>query len=568
MMRHLLAAIALAALIALWWLPQEAELSGEVFLRTPGASEIPEDLPHLKIGSEPDRSSEVVPDLATLVRRFPAVDRLRVGGYGLPEWEWSSFQGEIDFEADSLDVAPGIRHLSWPRRLVLGEEWVVEGVAEDLANIHLDGPGGRAASTAPEDGVFTLKTRPRALGRFLYRLKADRGGEWALDVEVIEPMPPTVLWLEGAPSFEARHFKEWLVDRGGRAVVVSRVSRDRLRTERGGFEAGERPGLGDLSPFDLVIIDPEFKPPQGLSDWLQEGGGVLLRIDASDDLDKVRLPGKTYSLRSIDDLDRWAVAPRFPGDEPLAEISIVAREVAREVLAREVAREVPGTSVYEVSGTSIVAREVPGTSVHEVPGTSVTTVPLLEDAAGRFLGVWHPRGLGREGVQLVHDTYRWRLEGEETTYGRFWSGLLSTLARSADSERVIFPEGPLFVDEPIDLHFLDKPEHDASATVTSPSGELVSLTVHAGRARWWPRTEGWHQIVDAWVYVQASSWETWRGVRSIEATRRAALRPVLRAAEDRVDEDSREIPDRFLLWTLFLVSIFSLWAYERFQGKR
>lgn len=490
-----------------------------------------------------------LPDLAFLARHHPEIHRLRVAGHGLPPWEWQAFGGAVEPVGETrLDA--GVRQASWRRRIALGEDLVVRGVAEGTGTLGLEGPGGTEGSVDVDgEATFELRARPRDAGRFLYRWVFAAGDgelrrQGTVDVVVDQPAPVAVLWLEDAPGFETRHFKSWLTARQGKIAIRSRTSRDRYRDEFHNISGLDLSPLdpGLLERFDLVVIDDAtlaaLRPAEAatLRSAVEERGlGLLVR--ASPDAPERKLadawPG--FRVADVADLDEMSVSALWPGAEPTTPLDVAAREI--------------------------------------VPGGGAD--PVVGDESGRWLVASRVAGVGEVGLSLLHGTYRWILEGHPEHHGRFWSRVIGALARRAEKRsRWVLPAGPIFVDEPIELG-LQTGEPLPAATVAPEGGVETRLALSQDvlepsrwHARWWPRQPGWHQLAGveaaAWLWVEdAGGWSAWRQARRRSATRQRA---VLGPSETETPEESprrREELPRVWLYLTFLVSVGYLWGDER-----
>lgn len=574
-------ALAVASLLVLALRPTYvAEMPSRVaVLWTPGAAalempgEIPDDALLFAVGAAPaPPEARPIPDLAWLARHHPEVGELRVVGHGLREWEWTAM-GEATVVEPRLEAPfdAGIREIDWPRRLTLGDRLTVRGALSDADTVRLEGPGGVVDEAAGDDGgIFRLHDRPRAAGRFLYRVVVERRGvrvaEETLDVTVAPPRPLDVLWLEDAPSFETRHFKTWLAERGGRLAVRSRISRERFRTEFQGF--GDRPALslsplgdGLLERFDVVVVDPESLAAlpsaerEVLMQQVSEGLGLLIRVGPTGEA------SAGFEIAAIEGIDELSVVLE---DGALAGIDGIV-------------------SPLTVPPLTVAAREI-------VSGDALR--PLLVDRSGRLLAATRPQGLGEVGVTLLDGTYRWRLEGRADAHGALWSALLGAVTRpEGAATRWLVPRGPLRVDAPVELTLAV--HGDAATTpiqrveVRAEDGSVRRLEAvedpaapELRRVSWWPETFGWHLFrggdvdggsddagaAELWLWAApAASWATWDAARCRDATRRVAR---LRNAPAARSTPRRAPWPRWPSYAVFLLCVAYLWIVERRRPAR
>ena len=194
-------------------------------------------------------------------------------------------------------------------------------------------------------------------------------------------MPLRVLVLQGAPRFETRHLKNWLAEEGGRIAIRSTISQDRYRTDF--LNLSER-DLSRLTPavlrtFDAVILDGRVLA--ALSDTerrvlrmavREEGLGVLLGPD----------------LLNLNDGPSERFFHPFEG-RPLDEA-----EQRRVRLAWE---------------NTVLASSIPAEPYAIAPAWGVAL--LMQDEAGHGVAAMRLQGMGRVGLSLATETYRWVLEG-------------------------------------------------------------------------------------------------------------------------------------------------------------
>ncbi len=528
--------------------------------------------------------AQSIPDAAFLTRHFTDLRRLRVVGHGLDPWQLAALSSRLQ-PGSTPPPSRGLERVSWRRSLTLGESLLVQGrwtAGEAPGRLELVGPGGveatqQIAAAQPQATrtsrlvSFSFTAKPRTTGRFLYRLRwralgesstgDPAAGDIPLDIAVSEPQPPRLLWLESAPRFETRHFKNWLASTGGLLALRTTISRDRYRRERLG-EGPQPPARltsERLRNFDLVVVDRD-----SLADLSTAEVGALRREIGDHGLGLLLLPvgerePSTSRLRRlsldidtapIEDLEELAVRLEWPGSEESTpgEPAPVLRIPAREFAIRGAVE------------------------------------PLAFDGAGRALAARKPLGTGYSGTTLVSDTFRWILEGAAPTHHRYWSHLLSSLARPRSGQRWQLPAQPSLLDRPMELVLWSAVE-SPSAELLTPAGERLTVALardgsrhgpgpHPWRGRIWPRQTGWYHLaaIESGAatdfYGQPGEpWSSW-----IEAQRRQAT--VLRAFRDAAlpsrtataghQRQRRPLP-RWPAFLLLLVSLTYLWVDEKLK---
>ncbi|MGD8376071.1 MAG: hypothetical protein PVF68_08015 [Acidobacteriota bacterium] len=491
-------------------------------------------------------SAEPIPDAAWLRRHRPGAPELEVAGHGLPPWEWDPAGPPVRW-AQRPDLSAGIREVTWPRRIPLGGLLRVRGRlarrSDDERTVLLRGPAGVVSSARIAPGAepaFTLDTVPRGTGRLVYRVGTG-GATEAIDVEVVPPRGISVLWLESAPSFETRAFRDWLRAGPGALAVRTAISRDRHRREYQGIPevdlARITPGL--LARFDLVVLDAGAWADLSASerDALRaaaedRGLGLLLRPDGEI---PAAPPWAGFRAAPVGDLERRTARVRWPGSDAGVPLDLAAREI---LLPRD-------------------------------------GVPLAVDGAGRVLAASRPDGRGRAGISLLEGTFRWALEGHPERHQRLWAFLVGSLARPDPSPRWLAPAGPVLVDAPLAVELRAPAVPVPAATVVDPAEAILPLALRQdpfepGRwtARFWPDAPGWYRLQvagGAAVSFRAQdreSWRTWQEWLRQAATTRQVATAGLQPAPSVTARGWRRLPPGPLV-ALLLGCLYILWFRER-----
>ncbi len=366
--------------------------------------------------------------------------------------------------------------LDAPTEVAIGEALPVRGRvtlgATDSAWVRLHDPAGvvDSARIAGAAGEFTLSARPRAEGALLYRVTIEsRGGEVteSLGVAVRTARPPTLLILDGSPSFETAYLKRWLESRGGALTVRTTLTRDRSRIERvnGAPDAsgGVTPAL--LSRVDAVVIDSAAlvrltgTEAGALRDAItRDGLGVLLTLST-------------------------AATPLFAGFQtPPPDSAALEHRLARVLWSG-----MPRRAKTAVEVAPLPLRHRAGLA------------PLMEDESGAWLGAAQNLGEGRLAVSLVRTPSRWQLEGEDDLFASYWSLLLGAVARDTATE-VRIEGGTPRADGRMELSLLTgsaRPELSAVA----PGGAVTPIALardpfdgRRWRGSFWPSEAGWHTL--------------------------------------------------------------------------
>ncbi|MGE4182964.1 MAG: hypothetical protein AB7J34_24350, partial [Limisphaerales bacterium] len=219
---------------------------------------------------------------------------------------------------------------------------------------------------------------------------------------------------------------------------------------------------------------------------------------------------------------------------------------------------------------------------------------LARDPQGRPLVAQASLGRGRWAYSIVLDTWRWRQHGHPDDHARFWSALLSSIARtkttttttSQGSWSLSEASQPFFVDHPVTVFWSgaqEIPPPPAEVRAGGARGEpaiplrLSPLLAEPslGQAAYWPIHPGWHKIraipdgptLDFYVHPS----QALPGVRAQladDAARRVPALPPASASAPmpgREDRSSFSAPEsrRWIRLTAFLAFVSSaagLWS--------
>lgn len=418
--------------------------------------------------------------------------------------------------------SPQFTHLTADRVLMPGQRLTVHGRVTGLtqtnpATISLEGPDGRVASAELQDAgdheaTFTLQhpTPAIAPGSFSWILRLNATDDpIVLGVHVGDPNRPRVLLLLDHPSVEGSRLQRWLTEAGSPVTSRTRVSADRHRIASfpGSPVPLERLDAPSLASFDGVVahanaldrLSPDEQ--QSLEKAIREEGLGLLILGPQEASDDGASERTTPGTPSVADARRPSkvgpvpirsplVAPWLRQPDPAAETSVASRET-RIHLFNDVRLDSP---------VSVLASDLVVPPAGQV---------LAQDPQGRPLVAGRSLGRGRWACSLVLDSWRWRQQGQEGEYARFWSTLLSALARPAMASTgawTLSPGSlPVFVDQPLSLVW------SGSAETPPPSAEVralgatdepaVALNLNRdpvepsqGRVVFWPMHPGWHTI--------------------------------------------------------------------------
>lgn len=470
-----------------------------------------------------------IPDLAALRRRHPSVGEVVITGWGLAADELVR-AGDLRLASVPAPLPSGIRAVSWPSRIVLGEDAAIRGYTDPGSLLQLASGGAQDSVRAGKDGRFEVRLTPRAAGLHAFILLAGAAADTGA-IDVRSRTPPGVLILEGTPDFELAHLRRWLSRRGARLAMRSSISRDRSRT----FTANGAPAPGRmltadlLRSFDVVVLD-----------------GTAARALSRPELDELHDAVTTQGLGLL-----VVGAGARVGDLPAPPM--------RASLATRVIR------LRRTGSDDRLSPPVGAEPMRPVPDAAGGTV--LEAADGQAVASWQAAGLGRVGVTAVRNPSRWLLEGEAAAYDRYWTAILASLERPRKEWRSP-PALPGVTGRPYEITWpgqLDTvivlgPE---TADTLFPSPDPDSLT---WRATFWPRTPGAYRAVGPGdtLHFQASAPGSWQAARA--SANASATRGYSGAPEEdvtRTDSRTRVPMPPWIFLTVFTASAGWLWWERR-----
>lgn len=457
-------------------------------------------------GASADAAAQRVPDLATALRRHPAVRRIVVLGDGLAEHDLAAVgERELAFDAPAKSEPPSLAALEVPNDITAGTLWQVSGriAGDGVTHVDLFDPSGTLAAraTPDADGRFTLQALARAAGPAVYplRLFADEREVQHVDIHVDARSPPPlrVLLLASAPSPELKYLRRWALDAG--VDIASRIDvAPGLGTRRG----ESRLDAATLAGIDLLVLDERSWPQAEaqrtlLRDAIVDGLGVLVRVTG------------TVPPRVGDDLRSYGLDPTFAGEAPV-EVSIdprflppvVPADIDRpDAAASALPQSAPPTSgqssppvpTLRSPAQADAARAV--STLHAWPLTTAgRDIPaLLHDADTRPLAPRVDYGRGRIALWPLNDTWRLATRGAPEAHASLWAHAWSSMARArAEPSPGVLPTQAV-VDRRARLC------GQGTMRVVAPDGQATPL-LHdpaTGCAAFWPAVGGWHRLEHA-----------------------------------------------------------------------
>ncbi|MBX3593265.1 carboxypeptidase regulatory-like domain-containing protein [Sphingomonas sp.] len=499
--------------------------------------------------------AERVPDLATALRRYRQVARIRIVGRGLTARDRGDDAG-VPVAFRPMPAPAGLTMLDPPGDTAAGGVFTLAGETQGVSggSVELLDPAGRRIDQRRigADGRFTMGGTARAPGLALFTLRLRDAGK-AIVAETPVPLRtrarrPVRVLLVGAPAPETKYLRRWAEDSG--IDLVSRLDAG------GGVQLGSAPvgmDAASLRRFDAMIVDDRALDRlggarSGITSAVAGGMGLIIRMTG---------PATAAARREWQGMG-IAVA----GGDETGPVALPALAGDAEALA---SRRGPGSAdvAADINTIDDPAPELGRWTVRAGPDI----VPAVRDDNGAMLAGWRQRGQGRVALWTVADSFALVLGGQAERYYQWWSDTLSAVVRPDPDFRPDLPALPR-AGERIAICGLT-----GSPRVTTADGADVALAIDPaaggrGCAAYWPAAAGVHVVVQPskagprtfpFSVLNASAMATARMRETGDATARWAER---QRAEGRTARQDRRGPawPWFLAWLLVSAA---LWVGER-----
>ena len=510
-----------------------------------------------------------VPDLATALRKYPGMQRLRIVGTGLEPRDRDAVRGmPLIFDAPALPR--GVVRLDGPQPVAPGAAFQVGGQVNgvDKGSVELIDPAGQLVDVfaLAVDGGFLLTGTARVPGQAVFTLRVlDAQRKPVEEIQVplwtTADRAPRVLLLAGAPSPELKYLRRWATDAG--LLLHTQVS------VGGGLQLGDAPLRVDaaaLQRFDLVVLDDRSWAAlsagerAALSEAIRKGLGLLLRA--------------TGPLSDATRRQWQALGFTLSAGSDTAPVRLPAESVDEQALR---ARRGPGTTDATATSNGL-KEETPALTRRAMTMGGSSTTPLLRDGDGNVIAVWRAEGLGRIAVWSLTDSFALALSGQGARHADLWSSAFATLTRArAEAQPRIEPQ-------PRQQQRMALCGLGGKPRVVAPEGQVTTLLPDPGTgdsacAAYWPLQPGWHLLLQTDAEARASRWPFFvyaagsaPGLRAAElrnSTLRLQAVPVSDAGKS---GDPQAVQGRrgpswpwFLVW---LASAGALWWLERARAGR
>lgn len=439
----------------------------------------------------------------------------------------------------------GLIQVNFDSQINLGGTLDVTGIfntSKKKGYLVLQDPSGNGLDsvqiTSSEVRPFSLETIPKVAGTFVYQLtEKDSVGvlieSEPLPVIITDKKTFKVLILNDFPTFETKYLKNFLADKGHKVVVKSQLTRGKYKFEY--FNTDKIPvyELTDevLAGFDLVIADADT--------YFALGKSVKNRMQK-----QVSDNGLGLFLQPTNRL--------FSAGQDASHFSF-QREHEQEI-------QLPSaTTTLEKYPYAIT------------PGLRVA--PILTDN-GKPLAAYKQIGNGRVSTMTIQNSYQLLLEGEEESYGKFWTALLDATLKKEETKidweaQTVIPRK----DQPFQFNLRTALD---SFQVMDSDGNGVSLlqyplvpSLFSGTI--YPIQTGWNHLrvqTDSssslpFFVLDSTSWKSVSITKKIEANRREFKNESQKNRTVRID---RPIP-LIIFYLIFLLGMGWLWLAPRLVGE-
>ena len=451
-------------------------------------------------------------------------------GEGLPP-EGIDAITDKKFQFIPVTSREGIVDLSLQQQYRADRPGVISGTffqrSNDSTKIVLTGPGGREDSVivrAKGKHKFRLNFTPKVSGRTIYTL-SDGTQTDTIPLTILEERMLNILFLQHQPDFESNFLKNHL-RRRHQVSARYKISAGKYRNEKAPkHRPFNRMSEDALRQFHLGVIDSD-----ALSQLSASEKAILDRA-VSDGLGLLIMPNNGLSK-----LKEWIAF-----ENPTAGIDTVS---------------------VTIGGKRINLRAWSWTNRGE------RQIKPMISAGKKIITASQSRGIGKVGLNLLHETYSLKLKGDSLEYNELWMTLIDEIAKPSIKTTTINTQRvfPLFENQPLEMEILSS----SKPSITYHNAELPLIenpsVPNVFNSKLWTQGTGWDSVVtdhpEFFFTFSRGSWEALVAQRNMAATARLA-----------VDEDQKQFPaaspiPSWLFYSTFILSAAILWAIARFYPRR
>ena len=484
----------------------------------------------------------------------PAISRLHILGFGLTEDELKQLDS-IPIVFHQAIYPSGITSISWTEKIKQGQQCVIQGTFNNSTHsqvkLVLSGLNTNVDSLLIGPTVstsFELTDLPKIEGKTVDRLLVILGKDTIenekIPIEVSPVNPLKVLVLSGAPNFENKFLKNWLVDNGFAIAVRSAISKNKFSAE---FINIEQLPINQLSPqvlnkFDVIITDlsvlKELNNDANISvknQVVKNSMGLIVRVDTV---------FKTTSWIQ----NGITIYKPTSADQQGSPLNFLGEKNASKILS---------------NGQLFI-------------GNSDNMQALVTDGKHRELACTGIMGTGKIVLTTIGDSYSWMLAGNKNDYSAFWSLLVRKAAK---------PHPQLENWKTVNnIPTLNAPAILSVETASPPAAMLIDDVSTAllqnmelpfqWQNRWWPVKTGWqpvkrtHGAID-WIYVyETTDWTAIKAIKQTIDTKKYESAITLHGVTKQIHQKAKIPTPKIYFYTLLLFCCTFLWFEAKFKAKQ
>ena len=492
-----------------------------------------------------------LPSLTYHLAAQKSINSIKILGYGLSDIEIKKLKSySLSFLKPTLPN--GLQICNWSNEIFSGEDLIVEGTYKNATSkkikLVLKGLGTHLDSVTIEPNIsqkFNLKAKPKQSGKSVYQLLAVNGKDTLqnenLAFKVQDKHPLRFLILAATPDFEYKFLKNWLFEKSYAVVFRSQISKniyslDYLNTPK--IELKQITSQ-NLKAFDVLIADDAALASLSNSEIASiqnqiSDNGLGLVIRSTD--------GKSLS--------------RFSSDFVYSELLNKKSDAVNLKLSKD-------NFVFSPLQTEL--------DFYVKENTYLQT--LITDESKHVLVVKKLSGGGKIILSKVSSTFQWMLKGKTNDYSKFWSGLLSEVAKPKEKkfEATIYPilasQGDLITIN-LSQNGNQTPQLDIDKVNLKPLQNKVLSNLF--QASYFPKRDGWHSLninkndsSDFYVY-KPKAWQVIKQINKVNNTAAFVdFQNQKRYSDKPISKQEEKEFSKWWFLILFLASAGYLWFEER-----